>query len=337
MIMKKAGNSLFWQRNSFVWKWFNIVDSDEDGRKYSLETLYEAHTGTPFDELGQPVPSYSEMNPGDPRYWLYANRRFDFGSFVGQDDITDHFRWQQYDLDQDGQIGGFLADGTDTGLPYDASTNADAQFNQYGNNEYGVPMMDWSTGPYDMPYFSYDSSFSTIRRGKGFDVTIRYGQGAMQAGIYNWGWRVHPPRINWIETYADGQMLPSGAPKDWRFGHRWDDVDADLIGLDNAIAQLGDHAPEKVIYTALVAFGDSAATQADVDAFAASVDGMMDFLVRREGLPPTPDVAGFPVASSDINFLFSGLDMYADRTTIAAAGKGSWAEDDVISITVHND
>lgn len=331
MIMKKVGNSLFWKRNSWIWKWFDVVVDPHDGRKFSLESMYELHTGTPFTETGEPVPTYADVNPGDPRYWLHVNRKFDFGAFVGQDDITDLTAWQSTDLDLDGRVGGYLADGTDTGSAYDAVDNASAQFNSYGVNEYAVPMVDWSTGPYDMPYFSYDSSFATIRKGQGFDLTIRYGQGAMQAGIYMWGWRIHPPRINWIETYSPGQMLPSGAPKDWRFGHKWDEVEA--LGLD----AIGDNAPEKVIYTALVEFDQSAGTQADVDAFAARVDGMLDFIRHREGLPPTPGVANFPDPAADINFLFTNLDMYADRQTIAAAGKGSWVENDVITITVHND
>ena len=331
MPMKKTSNSLFWTRNNWIWKWFDVVES-HDGRKYSLHDLFEAHTGTALDGQGQAVPTYADVIPGDPRYWLHINRKMDLGSFVGGNgDIEDLSKWQQYDLDLDGQIGGYLVDGTDTGAPWDAGTNPDAQFNTYGNQEYAVPMVDWSQGPYDIPHFAYDSSFATIRKGQGFDVTIRYSNGEMQAGLYNWGWRIHPPRINWVETYSEGQYLASGAPKDWRFGHKWDEVQA--LGLD----ALGDFAPEMVIHDALIAYDLSAGTQADIDTFAAAVDGMMDFVHDRRGLPPTPGVVGFPNPSSDANMLMSNLDMWGDRDTIAPAGKKTWDEGDVITITIYND
>lgn len=324
MIMRKTSNADFWQANGWIWKWFAAVEH-QDGRKYTLESLYDLHTGT------EAAPSYADLNPGDPRYWLRADRKFDIGSYVGQGDLFDFSPFHSYDLDQDGQIGGFLVDGTDTGAAYDGTTNASAQFNQYGNNEYAVPRIDWSMGPFHIPYFSYDSSFTTIRKGEGFDVTIRYSDGEMQAGIYNWGWRVHPPRINWIETYSEKNYLPSGAPKNWRFGHKWDDIAA--LGL----GAIGDFAPEKQLHDALVVFGASAGAQADVDAFNASVEGLMGHIEDRRGLPETPGVAGFPNAAADVNFLYTNFDIYADRENISAPGKRTWAAGDVITITIYND
>ena len=326
MPMKKTANANFWYRNNWIWKWFDVVDPPAgSARKFSLENLFELHTGS------DSAPSYDQINPGDPRYWLHADRKLDLGSFVGQSDIQDLSKWHSYDLDLDGQIGGFLVDGTDTGLPHDASTNPDAQYNVYGNNEYAVPLPDWSQGPYTIPYFSYDSSFTTLRKGQGIDLTVRYAQGLSQAGLYVWGWRVHPPRINWIETYSDGEYLASGAPKDWRFGHKWDEVEA--MGL----AAIGDHAPELVVHDALLAYDASGGTAGDIDAFAATVDGMMDLIRDRRGLPPTPDVADFPNPNSDLNLLFTNLDIYGDRDRIAADGKLNWSEGDVIRITIHND
>ncbi|MEM7309439.1 MAG: hypothetical protein AAF682_22340 [Planctomycetota bacterium] len=324
--MKKTANANFWYRNNWIWKWFNSVDPQPGNeRKFSLENLFELHTGT------DAAPSYDQINPGDPRYWLHADRKFNLGSFVGESEITDLSKWQSFDLDLDGQIGGFLVDGTDTGLPYDGVSNPSAQFNVYGNNEYAVPLPDWSQGPYTIPYFGYDSSFTTLRKGQGIDLTIRYAQGLSQAGIYVWGWRQHPPRINWIETYSDGEYLASGAPKDWRFGHKWDEVEA--LGL----AAIGDHAPELVIHDALLAFDASGGAQPDIDAFAAAVDGMMGFVRDRRGLPPTPDVLDFPNPTSDLNLLFTNLDIFGDRERISAAGKLNWTEGDTISITIHND
>jgi hypothetical protein len=160
---------------------------------------------------------------------------------------------------------------------------------------------------------------------------VRYGQGMNQAGIYIWGWRVHPPRINWIESYSDGQMLPSGAPKDWRFGHKWDMVAG--LGVD----ALGNHSPEKVIYNALLAFDLSAGAPADVLAFETAVTGMVDHIRDRRGLPPTDDILDFPNPASDLNLLFSNLDIFGDKDTMGATGKRTWAENDVISVTIHND
>ncbi len=324
MPMKKTSNTGFWTANSWIWKWFDEVEY-KDGRRYALETLFDLHTGS------SSAPSYSQLNPSDPRYWLHVDRRFDFGSYVGEGDLFNFLPWTTSDLDLSGTIGGFLADGTDTGLPYEATTNPDAQFNQYGNNEYAVPQIDWSQGPYHIPYFGYDSSFTTVRKGQGIDVTIRYGEGEMQAGLYTWGWREHPPRINWIETYSKGQMLPSGAPKDWRFGHKWDAV-ADL-GLD----AIGDFAPEKRILVALADYQASAGSGADIAAFAAEVEGLMVHVRDRRGLPPTPGLTGFPNPAADANLLFTNLDIYGDRDLMAATGSGSWKEGDVITLTIHND
>ena len=326
MPMKRTANANFWYRNNWIWKWFSTVEPQHGSdRKFSLENLFALHTGT------DAAPSYDVINPGDARYWLHADRKLDLGSFVGQGDITDLSKWHTYDLDLDGVIGGFLVSGTDTGLPYDAVTNPDAQYNGYGNNEYAVPLPDWSQGPYTVPYFSYDSSFTTLRKGQGIDLTVRYGQGLSQAGIYVWGWRVHPPRINWIETYSDDEYLPSGAPKDWRFGHKWDEVAA--MGL----SAIGDHAPELVLHNALIAFDLSAGGPADIANFESATDGMMGHVRDRRGLPPTTDVFDFPNPAADLNLLFTNLDIYGDRERISATGKLNWNEGDVITVTIHND
>lgn len=322
--MKKTSNGDFWRVNNWIWKWFDIVEH-HDGRKYVLEDLYAAHTGT------DAAPSYSELNPGDPRYWLHADRKFHLGSYVGEGDLFDFSRWHTYDLDQNGQIGGFLVDGTDTGASLDQFTNPNAQFNQYGNSEYAVPRINWAEGPFHIPHYAYDSSFATIRKGQGFDQVIRYGSGEAQAGLYNWGWRQHPPRINWIETYSEGQMLPSGAPKDWRFGHKWDEIGA--LGL----AAIGSHAPELIIHDALLAFQNSAGAQLDVDAFADKVEGMMGHVRDRRGLPPVDDIPGFPDANADVNLLYTNFDIYGDRDTIQAKGRLNWREGDMIDFTIHND
>ena len=325
--MKTTSNTYFWNRNAWIWKWFGIVGaSDGSGRKFMLEDLFAAHTGT------DAAPSYADISPPNPQYWLHADRKFNLGSYHGKnqlDDVND--RWETSDLDMSGSIGGFLVDGMDTGSPYDSVTNTAAQFNQYGNNEYVVPMVDWSQGPYLIPHFGYDSTFTTVRKGKATDVTVRYGQGMNQAGIYIWGWRVHPPRINWIESYSEGQMLASGAPKDWRFGHKWDAVAG--LGVD----ALGDHSPEKVIYNALLTFDLSSGDSTAVAALETSVTGMVDHIRDRRGLPPTEDILDFPNASSDLNLLYSNLDIFGDNDTLGSSGKRLWEEGDVLRVTIHND
>lgn len=322
--MKETSNGDFWQENNWIWKWFDRVE-DPDGRKYTLESLYDLHTGT------DAAPSYSDIDPSDHRYWLHADRKFHMGSYVGEGDLFDFDEWHSYDLDLDGQIGGYLVDGTNTGMPYDELTNQAAQFNSYGNNEFAVPRINWAEGPMHIPYFGYDSTFSTIRKGMGYDQVIRYGQGEAQAGLYSWGWRKHPPRINWIETYSEGQILPSGAPKKWRFANKWDEIEQ--LG----VAAVGDHAPEKVIYNALTTLDASAGTPADIAAFTASVQGMMPHVRDRRGLPPTTGIANFPNAGADVNLLFTNLDIYGDVDTVHASGRLNWREGDVIKFAIHND
>ncbi len=333
MPMKESGNSLYWYRNAWIWKWFDLTEAHPgETRKYSLERLWEAHTGTPTDEFGAPVPTYADLIPGDPRYWLHVNRKFNLGSFVGQgSDLTSLNRFEQRDLDLDGRIGGYLVDGSDTGSGYDSLTNPTAQFNSYGNNEYAVPMMDWSQGPQEIPHFAFDSSFTTIIKGKQHDVTVRYGQGQAQAGIYIWGWREHPPRINWIESYSADQYLPSGAPKDWRFGHKWDEVEA--MGLD----AIGDLVPEKRMYNELVKFVNSPGATVDVRKFIRATKGLAPLIRDKRGLPNTAGVAGFPNPTADLNLFFGNLDIWGDRERIASGDKRTWAEGDKIRITIYND
>ena len=326
--MKETANAYFWNRNAWIWKWFGMVEgSDGSGRKFTLEDIWAAHTGT------DAAPSYADIAPPNPQFWLHADRKFNFGSYLGKGQLDDpDNRFETMDLDMSGGIGGFLVDGTDTGSAYDASTNPSAQFNAYGNNEVAVPMVDWSQGPYNLPYFGYDSTFTTIRKGMATDVTVRYGQGMNQAGLYMWGWRVHPPRINWIETFSDGQILPSGAPKQWRFGTKWDSV----AGM--GVSALGNHSPEKAIYNALVAFDASG----DTVAFESAVQGapgrtMVDHMRDRRGLPPVADIPGFPNPVADVNLLFSNLDISGDRDKIQSGLKRNWKEGDVITFTIHND
>lgn len=322
--MKKTSNGDFWHRNSWIWKWFNMVEAP-DGRKYALENLYLAHTGTAA------APSYSDVDPLDQRSWLHLDRKFNLGSFVGEGDPFDTSLWQSYDLDLDGQIGGFLVNGTDTGMPLDEVTNPDAQFNSYGNNEWVSPRVDWSRGPFHIPYFGYDSSFATIRKGMGFDQVIRYGQGEAQAGIYCWGWRQHPPRINWIETYSEGQILASGAPKKWRFANKWDEIAT--LGT----AAIGSNAPEKKIYDALLTLDASASSAGDISTFATAVKGLMRHVRDRRGLPPTKSLPNFPNPNADVNLLYTNLDIYGDVDTLSAPGALNWKEGDVIKFAVHND
>jgi hypothetical protein len=323
-LMRETINGDFWISNAWIWKWFNMVIGPHD-RKFHLSDLYAAHTGT------SNAPSYSQINPNDKRYWLHADRKFDMGRYIGEGNPYDQSRMRSLDLNLDGKIGGYLVDGTNTGAAYSATTNPQAQFNQYGNNEYAVPVIDWSTGAIHAPYFSMDSTFTTVTKGKESTAIVRYSNGEALEGIYNWGWRIHPPRINWIETYGTGQILPSGALKEWRFGNKWDEVEQ--LGL----AAVGEHAPEKRIHAALVAYQASAGTPADVQALKDGVAGMMRSLRDRRYIPPVSDIAGFPNPNADINFLYTNLDIYGDRAKASPKGKLSWHEGEVIKICIHND
>lgn len=327
--MKTGANQAFWVKNSWLWKWFDAVEPTVDTpRRFALERLWELHNGTATDEFGAPVPSYTDLDPNDPRDWLFANRSLDLGSYVGgQGNVADTRRFAPLDLDLDGRIGGFTQGGVDTGLAFDLATNPTAQFNVYGVQEYGVPLLDWSGGPYTVPHFAYDSSFQTVRKGQGLDLTVRYGQGMSQQGLYLWGWRQHPPRINWIETYGEDEILPGGAPKSRRYRRGWDEVAA--LGLD----AIGDLVPEKRLYSALVALRDGG-TLAD---FETAVSRVLPLIEDRRALPETEAVADFPNPDADINLFYGNLDVWGDRERIGRADKRSWREGDRMVVTIYND
>ena len=250
------------------------------------------------------------------------------GSFVGgKGDLESEARFAAIDLDRDGRIGGYTVTGANTGDAFDIATNPSAQFNQYGVQEYAVPLLDFSGGPYTAPHFAYDSSFQTIRKGQGVDLTIRYGQGMSQQGLYVWGWRQHPPRITWIETYGEDELLPGGAPKSRRFKGAWDGVAA--LGLD----AIGDHVPEKRLHDALVAYQAGGSLAAFEDA----VRGVLPLIEDRRALPPTEGVADFPNPDADINLYYGNLDIWGDRERIGRGDKRSWREGDRMVVTIYND
>jgi len=327
--MKMGANASFWVLNGWIWKWFDAVaPTPEAPRRFALERLWELHTGTPFDAFGNTVPSYADLDPNDPRDWLYANRKLDMGSFVGgTGDLESSARFAALDLDRDGLVGGYTIAGAFTGAAFDIATNPTAQFNQYGVHEYAVPLLDWSGGPYTAPHFAYDSSFQTIRKGQEVELTVRYGQGMSQQGLYVWGWRQHPPRITWIETYGEDEFLPGGAPKSRRFGGAWDAVAA--LGLD----AIGDRVPEKRLHDALVAYRDGGSLAAFEDA----VDGLLPLIEDRRALPPTDGVAGFPNPDADINLFYGNLDIWGDRERIGRGDKRNWREGDRMVVTIYND
>jgi len=89
-------------------------------------------------------------------------------------------------------------------------------------------------------FHGFDSSFQSMSSRALNEITIKYPSLKHFRGIYNWGWGVHPPRIQFLqpvfESSPDGQLTPAG------------ESFATRCREDLTIENISDYAPEKKAY-----------------------------------------------------------------------------------------
>lgn len=95
------------------------------------------------------------------------------------------------------------------------------------------------------PYEGFDAVWIAFDPGQVLNVTVKYPPARMMRGVYTWGWRVHPPRIQFLQPVYEITNVHTG------------EVELDPQGKSFAIRNrenltidaISDAAPEKKMYT----------------------------------------------------------------------------------------
>ncbi|HXM71228.1 MAG TPA: hypothetical protein VN970_08840, partial [Thermoanaerobaculia bacterium] len=108
---------------------------------------------------------------------------------------------------------------------------------------------DPSAGKPAPPLAAMDQAFFPMRDGTRTVFRVKMAPGEYYHLIYNWGWRMHPPRAQVMEdaaTKVDGRSLP-----DWEIQVFGPSPRSSPENQRKAIDQIGDLAPEKRMWHAL--------------------------------------------------------------------------------------
>ncbi|MCB9838724.1 MAG: hypothetical protein H6813_05245 [Phycisphaeraceae bacterium] len=142
-------------------------------------------------------------------------------------------------------------------------------------------------GSVQFPYKGFDAVWEKIQNDKVTEITVDFPPVRLLRGVYTWGWRVHPPRIQFLQPVYEMVNAHTGAvelePQGLSYAYR----NAQL-----SIDDIGDAAPEKKIYTvaqAVLGGATPAQTLAMLtDAITAPAgvwQGWADLLENQNGLP----------------------------------------------------
>lgn len=138
-----------------------------------------------------------------------------------------------------------------------------------------------------LPYKIYDSAWSAVGSDEVNHVSVDKPPLGLLRGIYTWGWRDHPPKIQFLqpvfETEIDGEVVLD--PKSKSFAVRNRNLTIDGIG---------DAAPEKKAYTVAKAVREGTATPSEVAAMLedpdagprGTADDWVDLMADPLQLPP---------------------------------------------------
>ena len=162
-----------------------------------------------------------------------------------------------------------------------------------------VMYSDPSAGKPAPPLAAMDQAFFPMRDGTRTVFRVKMAPGEYYHLIYNWGWRMHPPRAQVMEdaaTQVGGRSLP-----DWEIQVFGPSPRSSPENQLKAIGQIGDRAPEKRMWHALLQALD-AARRDDLPALAAQLqEGRSAYFdwIDRTRLPagvavdPTTDLTLF--------------------------------------------
>ncbi|MFQ5673027.1 MAG: hypothetical protein ACE5G9_08025 [Nitrospinales bacterium] len=204
------------------------------------------------------------------------------------------------------------------------------------------------------PFKGFDSVWLPFNGGEIMEFTMALPPLRMIRGVYTWGWRVHPPRIQFLQPIFEVETT-TNAYGDMVAGFNLDGPQLEPQGLSFAVrnrgldlAGISDAAPEKKMYTVAQAAlnGASAAT---VDAMlndenispSGTWDQWADLAKNQRQLPPEArdilDAEGIPNGEFGpyrMVSVYMNNEMYADGP--AGPGIPGWNQGDQFSVKVIN-
>ena len=144
-------------------------------------------------------------------------------------------------------------------------------------------------GSVQFPFKGFDGVWIPFSKGDVTEFTMALPPLRLQRGVYTWGWRVHPPRIQFLQPIFetvnahthDTELDPQG--RSYAYRNRTE------LTLDN----IGDAAPEKKMYTVARAALDGASADTieawltrDDDGPRGTWDEWADLAKNQRQLPP---------------------------------------------------
>jgi len=112
-------------------------------------------------------------------------------------------------------------------------------------------MLDWRQGQNTVafPFKGMDSVWVAFQPRTVTHLTVKYPPIRMLRGVYTWGWRVHPPRIQFLQPLYEITNAFSGQPQleaqSFSYAYR------NKVNL--TLEKIGDAAPEKKMWTVVEA------------------------------------------------------------------------------------
>ena len=118
------------------------------------------------------------------------------------------------------------------------------------------------------PFKGEDSVWIAFFPGEVLNVTVKYPPARQLRGVYTWGWRVHPPRIQFMQPVYEIEKVNDGDPDTTTV--IWDPQSESFVIRNReelTIETISGAAPEKKMYTVAKAVLDGTADAATVDAW----------------------------------------------------------------------
>lgn len=152
------------------------------------------------------------------------------------------------------------------------------------------PMLEFpGQGSVSLPHKGEDSVWVEVNKDNVEHITVKHTALRFFRGIYTWGWRVHPPRIQFLDFLFETKDGHTGEtilePRSLSMATRNGELD---------IAGIGDAAPEKKIYTIINKALDGTITASELSAMLNDPDNgpagtypeWIELMVNQLQLPP---------------------------------------------------